>query len=294
MSNLTAVNQQQVIKPLDAEAIQAVLLGGDLSRMTPAQKVMYYNQVCSLVGLNPLTKPFDYLKLNGKEVLYANKGCAEQLRSVHKIGLRITDKQKIDDVYVVTAEAIDPAGRTDSATGAVTVAGLRGEALANAIMKAETKSKRRVTLSICGLNMLDDTEVDSIKDAERVPFQSREQIMEENGFKPPKDYVIPFGTAVGRGLDEAYRVFGPEKLKNSVELTEGKLEKSVIYKGSSVEEMSDYIFRMSKFLAAKENETEGQESDDEPHDAGEGEYHKAQRDMAKPRGGFITKSGPTE
>src|SRR6185312_3719783 len=35
-------------------------------------------------------------------------------------------------------------------------------------MKAETKAKRRVTLSICGLGMLDETEVDSIPDARRV------------------------------------------------------------------------------------------------------------------------------
>ena len=37
-------------------------------------------------------------------------------------------------------------------------------ALANAIMKAETKAKRRVTLSICGLGMLDETELETIKD----------------------------------------------------------------------------------------------------------------------------------
>ena len=46
--------------------------------------------------------------------------------------------------------------------GAVSTAGLKGEALANSMMKATTKSKRRVTLSICGLGMLDETEIDSI------------------------------------------------------------------------------------------------------------------------------------
>ena len=34
------------------------------------------------------------------------------------------------------------------------------------MMKAETKGKRRVTLSICGLGMLDETEVGSIPDAQ--------------------------------------------------------------------------------------------------------------------------------
>ena len=37
------------------------------------------------------------------------------------------------------------------------------EAKANAMMKAETKAKRRVTLSICGLGMLDESEFDTIR-----------------------------------------------------------------------------------------------------------------------------------
>jgi hypothetical protein len=55
-----------------------------------------------------------------------------------------------------------PDGRIDEATGAVTISGLKGEALANAMMKAETKAKRRVTLSMSGLNMLDESEVKDI------------------------------------------------------------------------------------------------------------------------------------
>jgi hypothetical protein len=48
--------------------------------------------------------------------------------------------------------------------------------LANALMKAETKSKRRVTLSICGLGFLDETEADSIPGA---------VVHNGNGEKPP-------------------------------------------------------------------------------------------------------------
>jgi hypothetical protein len=50
-------------------------------------------------------------------------------------------------------------------TGAVSIVNVNGEARANAMMKAETKAKRRVTLSICGLGMLDETEVESIPEA---------------------------------------------------------------------------------------------------------------------------------
>ena len=51
----------------------------------------------------------------------------------------------------------------------MSIKGLVGEELANAYMKAETKAKRRVTLSICGLGWLDDSETESIRGAEFVP-----------------------------------------------------------------------------------------------------------------------------
>lgn len=148
--------------------MEQVMLKGNLSVLSPQQKIEYYAKTCESLGLNPLTKPFEYITLNGKEVLYATKGCTEQLRQVHGVSIKIVDKQKFDDVYVVTAEASDKNGRYDSATGAVTVAGLKGEALANAMMKAETKAKRRVTLSLCGLNMLDESEVETIPTAKKV------------------------------------------------------------------------------------------------------------------------------
>ncbi len=146
-------------------AIEKVLIGGDLSQLNADQRVSYYNRVCESLGLNPLTKPFAYLKLSGKETLYALRDAAEQLRKIHGVSITAIETQKFDDVYVVTAKACDRTGRTDASTGAVPLGSLKGEALANALMKAETKAKRRVTLSICGLGMLDETEVESIPGA---------------------------------------------------------------------------------------------------------------------------------
>jgi hypothetical protein len=47
----------------------------------------------------------------------------------------------------------------------VSIAGLRGEALGNAMMKCLTKGKRRVTMSICGLGILEESETDTIPHA---------------------------------------------------------------------------------------------------------------------------------
>ena len=70
-------------------------------------------------------------------------------------------------MYIVTARA-EANGRIDEATGAVSLELLKGENRANAIMKAETKAKRRVTLSFAGLGMLDETEIESIPGAQKV------------------------------------------------------------------------------------------------------------------------------
>ncbi len=148
------------------EAFEAALVGGDLSKLTTDERVHYYNRTCESLGLNPLTKPFSYLNLNGKLVLYALRDCTEQLRKIHRVSISIVGREMMaDEIYVVTARATLPDGRTDESTGVVTLAGLKGENRSNALMKAETKSKRRVTLSICGLGILDESEVSSIPNA---------------------------------------------------------------------------------------------------------------------------------
>lgn len=68
----------------------------------------------------------------------------------------------------IHVQATDKDGRIDEDYGVVAVGSLAGEALANLSMKAVTKAKRRVTLSICGLGMLDETEVVTVPGAEMV------------------------------------------------------------------------------------------------------------------------------
>jgi hypothetical protein len=136
---------------------------------------MYYRQVCESLGLNPLTRPFEYIVLNGRLTLYARRDATDQLRRLHQVSIEIISREKIEDIYVVTARARMPDGRTDEATGAVSIAGLRGDALANALMKAETKAKRRVTLSIVGLGWLDETEIETIAPGEVRSVQVEEE-----------------------------------------------------------------------------------------------------------------------
>jgi hypothetical protein len=141
---------------------------GDLSKLDPQQRVQYYRKVCESMGLNPYTRPFDYILLNGKLTLYAKKDCTEQLRKINGVSIESLEDKFVDDLYIVKAFAKTKDGRTDASTGAVTIGHLKGEAKANAIMKAETKAKRRVTLSISGMGLVDETELESIPSAKRV------------------------------------------------------------------------------------------------------------------------------
>lgn len=143
---------------------ERALMLNDLSRLSEEQRSSLYVKVCSSLGLNPLTQPFGYIQLNNKLCLYAKKDCTDQLRNLKSVSITIVSREKVGDVYAVTAQAKMPNGRTDESIGAVSIMNLKSDSLANALMKAETKAKRRVTLSICGLGILDETELETIKD----------------------------------------------------------------------------------------------------------------------------------
>jgi hypothetical protein len=159
MSAITVQEQQQDLTV--AEIVEAVLIAGDLSNLTAEERTDYYMRVCQSTGLNPLTRPFEYVRLNGRTVLYAKKDASDQLRRIHNVSLEVVDRSVSHDVLTVTVRATMPSGRHDEDIGAVSLKGLNSEAIANAHMKALTKSKRRATLSICGLGLLDETEVRS-------------------------------------------------------------------------------------------------------------------------------------
>lgn len=153
----------------DVTLLEGIVLGGDLSKLSSSERLVYYKSVCESLGLNPLTRPLEYIVLNGKLTLYARKDATDQLRQSRGVSITRLEREVVESVYVVTAYARDKVGREDSSIGAVGIGGLKGDALANAMMKAETKAKRRVTLSICGLGMLDETEVGTVPDAKPVP-----------------------------------------------------------------------------------------------------------------------------
>jgi hypothetical protein len=176
--------QTAIQKTSDSQLMESVLLQGDLSKLSPEQRVNYYQKVCQSIGLNPLTRPFDYITLNGKLTLYAKKDATDQLRNLHGVSIDQVDIQENATHFIVKVKGHNKDGRTDVELGVVTKTDMQGN-LANLQMKAVTKSKRRLTLSLCGLGWLDETEVETIPSAAPVIVTEQGEITSTPEFVAP-------------------------------------------------------------------------------------------------------------
>jgi hypothetical protein len=223
-----------------ADTYEQALVKGDLSGLSTEERISYYMRTCASLGLNPLTKPFEYIVLNNKLTLYARKDCTDQLRKLHKVNITDIEPRAVGDLFVVTVKAHTPDGRRDVATGAVGTKGLFGDNLANAMMRAETKAKRRVTLSLCGLGMLDESEVDSIASAsfpalEESYTPTREREVDDNAEIVREDNRI-WKRYLEVCADADRLRIGYEKLELNEELTIARLKVEGLKLFEAVEE----------------------------------------------------------
>lgn len=168
------------------EIIEKLVACNDLKALSPAQRLSYYNWRCHSIGIDPAAQPFEYLELDGKLVLYPKAQLADQLRSVHKLSVRLGESAIEHGIYTRVAVASAPDGRVAENIGAVSVrepdrikvwenrqsqwvdnpkAGqqITGIALANAIKKAATQAQRRATFSLMGLGGQDVDDVEGVQ-----------------------------------------------------------------------------------------------------------------------------------
>ena len=162
--------KKEIIKATESAIIEQLVINGNLTGLNQQQKVEYYKGYCERLGLDPFTQPFKILRLQGKETLYCDRSGVQQLSKLHNVSHDITSREQMEGIYLVTCKA-SADGRHTESIGAVTTGTLSGDALCNALMKAETKAKRRATLDLLGLGMLDESEVDTIPNAKKVTLK---------------------------------------------------------------------------------------------------------------------------
>ncbi|ENI6502795.1 hypothetical protein ABZM47_001816 [Campylobacter coli] len=225
MSNEVVLKEENKLE-INFNPYELALVKGDLSKLSDVERASYVKNLCEILGLNMLTKPFEYIVLNGKLTLYANKSATDQLRQIRKVSITKTEVAQVGDIYMVTAYAATPDGRTDCDTGALNIKNLGGDNLANAIMKAITKAKRRVTLSICGLGMLDESELETIKEK---PF-----------LNPNEDLKV-------LGSDEK----AIENKAKEIKALGAQLRKFMSDNGLNTEEQNSFIKKHSLFTSEK-------------------------------------------
>lgn len=176
------------------DLVESLVLKGDMSGLTPQQKVQYYMKFCERLGLDPLSQPFKLLKLKNKEgtkeILYCDRGGTQQLNKLHSVSHQITAREFINDLYVVTARACLPDGRHTDSIGVVPLIDSASSAdRANALMKAETKAKRRATLDLIGLGWLDESEIETIPGAQTEPISTTYTYTSKNGHEKNGNHI---------------------------------------------------------------------------------------------------------
>ena len=189
-----------------AKVVESLVLRGDLSGLGPRERANHYIAVCHGLGLNPASKPLDYLRLNGKEILYPNKGATDQLAAIHKVTREIIDGPKVMDlagtklVYALCRASL-PGGRFETSVATVPLVDP-----VNVLMKVETKAKRRATLSILGLGMLDEMELETIPASAQGPGGgvdlSDARLPTTTAQEPPQRPANPME---GRGIEDQRR-----------------------------------------------------------------------------------------
>lgn len=198
----------QPLMTLDPNVISSLVINGDLKRLDAGQKVAFYNYRCQQAGLDPAAKPFDLLTLNGKEILYANAACTQQLTANRKLSHQVTNRELVDGIYCVFVRVTGEDGRSTENMGAVPVDSLKGEAKANAMLKATTKAIRRAVLAHCGLGMLDETEAETIPGAQaktwEPPTTTEEYPWSDDDYANAKNLIADLAdTLLDRDVDEA-------------------------------------------------------------------------------------------
>jgi hypothetical protein len=142
----------------------------------------------------------------------------------------------------------------------VLIGKLQGEARANAVMKAITKAKRRVTLSICGLGLMDESEALTLPGARAIDDDDViEAVAEKQGAPLDTHWTkpeYPFATKAGgrmfntasqwleqwrRTVDACLATDALDKLKIAQEMNAGPIDTVASFDAEAAQEVREML-----------------------------------------------------
>jgi len=207
----------------DAEpAVIEQLIRGDVSNVPREALLRYIFTFCERVGISPLAVPFSLMKTQAGMRLVANRNFYDAVASKYSVSRECVGEGFFEGtkLYFTRYRATTPDGRVTEDMALVDTAGLNGNDLANAIMKAHTKGRNRATRAHLGFPFPDETEAETVAGATVVSIEEMpnghdgEPQQEEAGPKlePPRasrEQIKRIHAVAHRlGMDEnAYRAY---------------------------------------------------------------------------------------
>lgn len=181
-TGLAVAEQEQA-----SAAILHYLGTGDLSKLTGEQRAALYRRTCDSLGINSLTRPFDWIEFydpetKGKKLtLYPRSACADQLAYQHRIRVRVVEEKIVGTLFKVVVEGTMPNGRSETNVAYLDLterdgSQLKGQRLGNAFMKAHTKAKRRLVFGMVG--MMAPPDVEELQQARVVYLDGRGNVLD--------------------------------------------------------------------------------------------------------------------
>ena len=144
------------------------LMRHDLRGLTKEEIAELVTDMAIRMGVDPSLAPIDIIPTReGKLVPYVNARGAAELRKRH--GISVTDletKKDGPDVVVLIAHVRDLDGKTETGVGACEYDSARPATIARAWMVAETRAKRRATMSAVGIFL--EAESDEVEASDSV------------------------------------------------------------------------------------------------------------------------------
>jgi hypothetical protein len=136
----------------------------NLDGLTEEQIKQYLRDISEHLGVDPDLNAFDVIRMDNRLQVYARRGTTDMLRESMDIDVTSIDLLDIPGSATFRAtgrkgHAASNLSRQEIAIGSCAIAGLTGQKLSDAIMTAETRAGRRLTLKFTGLGILDVSEV---------------------------------------------------------------------------------------------------------------------------------------
>lgn len=137
----------------------------DLESLTEEQRQEYLKAVCKHLGVPDNLNLVALARQDDGEgpsrlIAYAKRGATENVRNSLEINITSLTSQLIGGSIVFTATGTSKkTGRQEISTGSKYIEGATGKFLDDAIMTAQTRALRRLTLQFVGAGVLDESEI---------------------------------------------------------------------------------------------------------------------------------------